>query len=553
MNNDAAASLDPQLNLASAWEVMADDYPERPALAHGAHVISYAQFDDRAARLAAAFGAAGVGRGAKVCQFQFNGNDYLEVSFAAFKCRAVPCNVNYRYLADELRYVLNNADAEVLVFDATLRELVDEVRRDAPTLKLLLQVNEPDNVPAWAIGYEDAIADNDPATRIERSNADEWFLYTGGTTGMPKAVMWEHGPFFGGMAATYKPYKLDYPRSLDEVRSHAAVIGSNGGEFRQLAAAPLMHGTSIIPAMTNLAHGGMVATLTNRHFDADELWRMVELHGLTMMTVVGDAFCRPMIDALQTKADAGGSYDLSSLRMIMSSGVMWSAPVKEQLLDHLDVLLVDSYGSSEAIGMAKQLHSKNKRRTTTAKFKLSGDSRVFTDDGREVAPGSGEIGRVAHGFPIPKGYFKDPEKTEATFPMIDGRRWSIPGDFATIEADGTLTLLGRGNVCINTGGEKVYPEEVEEVVKEHHAVVDCNCVGLPDERWGQAICAVIEVASGADVTDADLIAFTKTKLAGYKAPKRIVRVDTFERKSNGKPDYVWAKAAAEAALQPKND
>ncbi len=529
--------MEDTLNIGSAWEIAAEMVPDHPALAHGPEVRTWSDFEDRAGRIAAAMGAAGVGPGAKVAQVVFNGFEYLESTFAAFKVRAVPCNVNYRYREDELRYVIDNADAEVVFFDAEVIDRIDAVRGDLAKVKLFVLIGAGESVD-WAELYEDLIAGNDPAPPIERSKDDQWFLYTGGTTGMPKAVMWPHGDLFGSMQAAYGAFKIPYPRSLAEVREAIVTVTGRGHEVRQLAAAPLMHGTSMLPALGNLSSGGMVATLTNRSFDADELWALVAEHRLTQLTVVGDAFCRPMVEALERGVDA----DLGSLRAILSSGVMWSAPVKAQLLEHLDhVLLVDMLGSSEGPGMARQLSSNKARRDTTAKFSVGENTRVLLDDGTEVTPGSGEVGKVALGFPLPLGYYKDPEKTEATFPTLGGRRWSIPGDFATVEADGTLTLLGRGSVCINTGGEKVFPEEVEETLKEHPAIIDANVVGLDDPKWGQSVNAVV---SGA-VTSEEAIAWAKEKLAGYKAPKRVVVVDAFQRKANGKPDYVWARSVLE--------
>jgi fatty-acyl-CoA synthase len=357
--------------------------------------------------------------------------------------------------------------------------------------------------------------------------------------------MWDHRGLLGTMGATFKPLGHDVPTTVEDVAHIARDVVGRGAEVRQLAASPLMHGTAGVSSKATLTHGGMLATLSSRSLDADEVWRCVQDARITMLTIVGDVFSRPLIDALDVAAEAGRPYDLSSLRTIVSSGIMWSEQVKAALLAHHDVLLVDILGSSEGTGMARQVASRT-RRAATARFRLGEHSRVFTDDGREVAPGSGEVGRVALGFPIPLGYYKDPVKTEAAFPTIAGRRWSVPGDHATIEADGSIVLLGRGNACINTGGEKVYPEEVEEALKAHPAVVDANVVGLPDERWGQAVVAVVALAGGGvDVSAEDLVAHTRTLLAAYKAPKRVVFVDRVQRGANGKPDYRWAREVAE--------
>jgi fatty-acyl-CoA synthase len=546
MPADAPADLArADLNLATAWEAVADAIPQRTALWNGDVRRTWAELDDRAARLSAGLLAAGVTPGAKVALALYNGNEYVETEFAAFKARAVPCNVNYRYLAPEIRYVLDNADAEVVVYDATLRDRIDEVRGSLPGLRLLVEVRGGDDLPRWAIAYETLIASHEPAPRIERSGGDLWFLYTGGTTGNPKAVMWDHRGLLGTMVPTFKPLGHPVPTTAAEVGRVAREIAAQDAEVRQLAASPLMHGTAGVSSKATLTHGGLLATLTSHSFDADEVWRCVQDARITMLTIVGDVFSRPLLDALDAAERAGRPYDLRSLRTIVSSGIMWSEQVKAALLEHHDVMLVDILGSSEGTGMARQVASR-KRRAATARFELGEHSRVFTDDGREVRPGSGEVGRVALGFPIPLGYYKDPEKTDAAFPTIGGRRWSIPGDHATVEADGTIVLLGRGSACINTGGEKVYPEEVEEALKSHPAVVDANVVGLPDERWGQAVVAVVSRAEGSATGADELIAHTRTLLAAYKAPKRVVFVDRVQRGANGKPDYRWARDVATA-------
>ncbi len=532
------------LNLATAWEAVAATVPDHPAVAHGAQVWTWRAFDERAARLAAAFDAHGVRTGDKVGLFLYNGNQYLETEFAAFKVRAVPCNVNHRYLADELAYVLGNADAVALVYDHRLRAAVDAVRSRVPGVRLYVEVGggEP---PSWAEGYEPLLAEHRPMSPIERSGSDQWFLYTGGTTGWPKAVVWEHRALLGGMEATFRPLGVDVPTTVDEVVAIARAVAERGAEVRQLAASPLMHGTAGLTSKATLSHGGLVATMQATSLDAHELWRLVQRHRITQLTIVGDAFTRPMLAALDEADARGEPYDLSSLRNVVSSGVMWSEPMKQALLERHDMLLVDVLGSSEGSGMAKQLASR-KRKGATARFSLGEHTRVVTDDMRDVVAGSGEIGRIALGFPIPLGYYKDAVKTEATFPTIDGRRWSIPGDFATVEEDGTITLLGRGSACINTGGEKVFPEEVEEVLKTHPGVLDANVVGVADERWGQAVHAVVSVRAGSDATPASIAEHVRAHLAGYKVPKRIVSVDEVRRGANGKPDYAWARSVLES-------
>jgi 3-oxocholest-4-en-26-oate---CoA ligase len=532
------------VNFATIWEGIADVMPDEDATAHGTQSHDWATFEHRAARLAGALETAGVGTDDKVALFLFNGFEYEEAQFAAFKQRAVPCNVNYRYLADELAYLLDNADAKVLFFDVTLAERVAAVQDRCHQVDLWVQVGGGALIDG-AVAYDDLLAAHAPAERIPRSGDDLWFLYTGGTTGNPKAVMWPHDQMIANMVPHYRVLGRGIPESATEAVEAAVELHRRNRTTRLLAAAPLMHGTSGINALHTLTTAGLVATLAGRSFDADELWTTVAHHRLTMLTIVGEAFARPMLDALDRADAAGRPHDLSSVFQIISSGVMWSQESKMAFLDHKPMTLLDSLGSSESVGQAMQLTRKNEAVADTGRFSLGPTTQVITDDGRLVEPGSRDIGRLANRGPNPLGYYKDPAKTEETFPTINGIRWSIPGDYASVEADGTITLLGRGSVCINSGGEKIYPEEVEEAVKTHPAVMDCNVVGLPDDRWGQSVNAIVAIEAGIDVDDEEIIAHARTRIAAYKAPKRILRVDDFVRSPNGKSDYQWAKSAAE--------
>ncbi len=536
-----------QLDFATAWEAIADEIPEADALIQGDLRRSWAEYDDRAARLASALSEAGVGPRANVGLCLYNGPEYSEAQLAAFKIRATPFNVNYRYTPQELHSLLEGADTEALFFDASLAESIDAIRGDLPGIRLFVQVGGDGPPPEWAAGYEALIEGHAPAPRIRRSPDDLWMLFTGGTTGHPKGVLWPHGNMIQTMKATYRGLKQEVPRSIDELLASVRAIHDTKRVTRQLAAAPLMHGTSGISALTTHMTGGAVLTLEGHSFSAHALFECVERHRATHLTIVGDAFSRPMLEALDEARERGEPYDLSSIFLILSSGVMWSAPVKQALLGHNPRMrLLDSVGSSEGVGFAAKLEGDPKQ-TTTARFSLGEFTKVITDDGREVRPGSGERGRLALGGPLPIGYYKDPEKSEATWPTIDGRRYSIPGDFATVEADGTIVLLGRGSVCINSGGEKIYPEEVEEALKLEPAVVDCNVVGVPDERWGQAITAVVQLRDPS-VGDETLVRAVKSRLAAYKAPKHIVRVEKLLRGPNGKSDYRWASKVACEAL-----
>jgi 3-oxocholest-4-en-26-oate---CoA ligase len=540
------------MNLATVWEAVAATVPNAPALIHDGETVRWSEFEDRAARLASFLVDQGLTAGSKVALYLHNRPEYLESTFAAFKVRAATANVNYRYLEAELQHILDNSDAEVVVFAAEFADRLDVIREALPELRAALCVgaDETHPLPPWATDYEAAIATNEPMAPIERSGDDLWLLYTGGTTGLPKGVMWPHRSMLGACSATFSAIKSPVPTNVDQVVEVVRTFDERGKAIRLLPAAPLMHGTAALTSMGVLAAGGCVVTLPSRSFDARELCAAVQEHRVSQLTIVGDAFARPIIEALEDAAAAGEPYDMSSVKVILSSGVMWSQQTKEALHQWCGAALADALGSSEGIGFANSV-ARPGAATTTARFSLGEDARVIDDDDVDVVPGSGQRGLLAVGGPIPIGYYKDPEKTAATFRTIDGRVWSVPGDYATVEADGTVRLLGRGSACINTAGEKVYPEEVEETLKLHPAVTDANVVGVADEKWGQSVVAVVSLALPADGSalpdDAALIAHTKTHLSGYKCPKRVVVVDEVRRGPNGKPDYRWAADVVAAA------
>lgn len=540
------------MNFADMWEAVAARRPDVPAQIHGDAVTTFRDFEARAARIAGALGSWGLGLDSKVALYLFNCNEYLETVFAAMKVRAVPVNVNYRYLADELHYLLENSDAEVVVYHGALAERVAAVRDRLPRLRAFVQVETApeDRVPLLpgALSYEDAVHSHDPAPRLERSAEDRIFLYTGGTTGLPKGVMWSHRALYAQLSASYLPLGTPVPATLEEVAAAPDRLDAIGAGGPGLAAAPLMHGMAWFSSMGRLLVGGTVVSLTNRSFDAHEFWRAVVRHRIAAATIVGDAFARPLVAALEEAERRGEPYDVSSLKMIVSGGVMWTPPWKQPFLDRGVAMLIDGLGASEATG-AGMMISVPGQDLSTARFQLGADARVVTEDGRDVRPGSGEVGVIAiGGGALPDGYYKDEGKSAVTFRTIDGKRYAIPGDFATVEADGTITLLGRGSVCINTGGEKVFPEEVEEAIKLHDAVEDCTVVGVPDERWGQAITAVVQCAAGRSVEPRALVEHARSRLAAYKAPKHVVLVDRIVRSPAGKADYRWALDRAKAAL-----
>jgi fatty-acyl-CoA synthase len=380
--------------------------------------------------------------------------------------------------------------------------------------------------------------------RIERSGDDLYILYTGGTTGMPKGVMWRNEDLYETLVpAVLGLAGVTPPTSPEGLADVVAEVAAAGRTPVHLPASPLMHGTGFMSSLQALTAGGALVTLESRSFDAHELWKAVEREHVTQMAIVGDAFGKPMVRALEEAETDNAPYDLTSLGLIISSGVMWTAPVKEALMTRAGCICLDSLGSSEGVGFAQQISAPGVE-ATTAKFSIGANCKVLTEDGREVAPGSDERGLLALGGPIPLGYYKDPEKSAGTFKVFAGKRYSIPGDWARVAADGTIELLGRGSVSINSGGEKVFPEEVEEILKTHPAVHDSVVVGLPDEKFGEAITAVVEPMPGAELDEDDLIAHVKGKLASFKAPKTIVAIDTIGRAPNGKVDYKRMKGYA---------
>ena len=534
-------------NFADMWEHHADRFPDAVVQVSGDRVFTWSEFDRRADGIAATFLAAGVEHQDKVAHYLYNGPEYLESMFGLYKAALVPVNTNYRYTDDEIVYLWENADAVGVIFHATFTERCAALRERIPAIRTWIRVDDGSGpCPSWAIDYETAAAA--ATARVSapwgRSPDDLYMLYTGGTTGMPKGVMWREDDVIGSLdAASRQP--LPAVPGWDALDARVSKPGP-----RNLPAAPLMHGTGAFNAMWNLCLAGAVVTMTGRKFDAVELLDTVQQHRVNSMSIVGDAFAKPILRALDAEPDR---WDFSSMRVIVSSGVMWSSETKAGLLRHNPrLIMVDSLGSSEAIGMANNTTTADGAGETaqkTGRFVLTAHTKVLTDDGREVTPGSGERGRVALRGRTPIGYYKDPEKSASTFVTFEGVRWSIPGDFAEVEADGTVKLLGRGSQCINTGGEKVYPEEVEEALKLHPTVADAAVVGLPDERFGEAITALVEPTDGATIDEAALIAHVRTILAAYKAPKRVIPVDTIGRAANGKLDYKALKSHAEFALR----
>ena len=533
---------------ADVYEGIAAKIPDHPCQMQGDRVITWGEFNRRAGALTLDMLAAGLMHQSKVAAYLYNCPEYLETYVAAFKGGFVPVNTNYRYGPEEVTYLFDNAQAEAVVFHSAFAPLVDQVRANLPLVKRWYCVVDPgDVVPEWATDYNAVVAGDAPL-RVEgpwgRSGDDLLFLYTGGTTGMPKGVMWRQDDLFNVVGAGGN-VALGIPPA-SSVEELVERVDPNARGLVVLSACPLMHGTGQFTSLIALNLGGSAATLPSRSFDVSELLANVEKHRVQTLVIVGQAFAGPILEHLNTNPNR---YDLSSLIMITSSGVMWSQENKDGLLAHLPhVMLFDSFGSSEAVGMGGSISRAGEAATRTATFALGPTCAVFTEDGRRVTPGSGERGLVAVGGFIPLGYFRDEAKTAQTFRIFEGQRWSVPGDWAEIAADGSLILLGRGSVCINTGGEKVFPEEVEEALKKHASVRDAVAVGIPDDRFGETICAVVEAEPGHTPDLATLSEHVKAHLAAYKAPRHLVPIDTIGRAPNGKVDYKRLKAHALAAL-----
>lgn len=519
-------------NIADIFETVAAVLPNKPAQIHGDRVFDWRTFDNRANAMACAFLDAGLSHQSKVSVMLSNCPEYLETYYAAFKASLIPVNTNYRYGSQELLYLWGNSDTEAVVFHARYTDIIASIRTKLPLVKRWFVVSDNCPEPEWATPYKPEPSAERPAPPWARSGDDLLFLYTGGTTGIPKGVMWRQDDLFQALGGGSNRFSNIVPiTSLDDLANRL----SSGDENPNIPACPLMHGTGQFGAFMAMWNGRTIICLQNHRFDSAELWNLVDRHRVATISIVGDAFSKPMLEHLKTNHH---NYDLSCIEVIVSSGTMWSKSVKDELLPYLpQAFLVDSLGSSEAVGLGSSITTANES-IDTAKFTPGENMQVITEDNKILTSGSNEIGMVAiKGF-LPLGYYKDADKTARTFRTVAGVRYSFPGDFARVEDDSSITLLGRGSLCINTGGEKVFPEEVEEILKLHPNVVDSMCIGLPDKRFGQAICAVIE-RENHDLSIAldELQQLVKKHLASFKMPRYLRIVKDIGRAPNGKADY----------------
>jgi fatty-acyl-CoA synthase len=542
--------MDTCLNLAHIHEAIAAVVPDRECLVFRDLRLSWAQVTERTRRLAAVLRAHGLGCHSPraslrnwesgqdhVALLLYNGNEYLEGMLGAYKARTAPFNVNYRYVEEELLHLFDNADARAVIYHASFAATLERLRERLPKLRLWLQVADESGEPLLpgALDYEAALAAASPEPPRDVSQDDLYILYTGGTTGMPKGVLWRQEDIYRAALSGLFP-----KQSVEEI-----TLRAKEPPLRALAAPPFMHGAAHWAAFSFWNAGGTVVVQSRpRHLDPHDLWSSVEREKVNVMTIVGDAFGRPLLDQLAKQA-----YDLSSLRMLTSGGAILTAALKREFLERLPGLhILDALGSSESGAQASQMTAAGGK-ASTGDFAFAAGNLVLKEDLSGVlAPGSAESGWLAREGVIPLGYYKDAEKTERTFPVIAGRRYAVPGDRARIEADGTLRLLGRDSVTINTGGEKVFAEEVEQALKHHPAIYDAVVVGTKHERFGQQVTAIVRLRQGASVTADELRDAAREHLAPFKLPRAVLFVDEIVRSPSGKADYRWAKATAEKKL-----
>ncbi len=538
-------------NFATVLETVADVRADRTAITHGERSVTWQQLDERAARLAGFLAGRGVGAEDRVAVALYNGIEYLESVFAILKLRAIPVNVNYRYQPGEMRHLFDDARVTAVVFDVSLAARVAAAqsggRAGAPGVHTLVQVGDAAAPPGTTVSaYEQVIGGTAPLPRAARG-VDHWLMYTGGTTGKPKGVLVSHAWLYPVTSANgFTLIGEPVPDSLDALRATTERLSQRGDAIVCLPAPPLMHATGMYTSLGALLASGRVVYLTERSYDADELARTVAAQHVDTVSIVGDVFALPLADALDRAALDGHPYDISSLRRILSVGVTWSADVKRRLLAHGDFVCRDLVAASEG-GPFAVSETRRGDNAITSRFTLIPGARVIDESGRDVVPGSGQVGVLAAPADDEIGYLGDAAKTAETFRTLGGRRWVVPGDLASIAADGSITFHGRGSRVINTGGEKVFAEEVEQVLIEHPGVRDALVVGLPDPRWGHRVTAVVAPAGDGELTEDALVAHVAGRLADYKKPRGVVFVAEVRRSPSGKADLRWAQAVAAAA------
>ena len=538
-------------NFATVLETVADVRADHTAVTHGDRSVTWRQLDDRSSRLAGFLAGRGIGADARVAIALYNGIEYLESVFAILKLRAIPVNVNYRYQSDEMRHLFDDAQVSALIFDASLTERVVAAQAGAqarpPTVHTLVRVGDAAAPPGTPVSvYEQVIGGTEPLPRAARE-AGGWLMYTGGTTGRPKGVLVSHAWLYPVVSANgFVLIGEKVPDSLDALRATTERLSARGDAIVCLPAPPLMHATGMYTSLGALLASGRVVYLTQRSYDADELARTVPAQHVDTVSIVGDVFALPLADALDRAVRDGNPYDVSSLRRILSVGVTWSADVKRRLLAHGDFVCRDLVAASEG-GPFAISETRRGDSAITSRFTLMPGARVIDDSGRDVIPGSGQVGALVAPTDDEIAYLGDAAKTAETFRTFGGRRWVMTGDLASVAADGSVTFHGRGSRIINTGGEKVFAEEVEQVLIEHPGVRDALVVGVSDPRWGHRVTAVVAPEGDPGPAADALVAHVAGRLADYKKPRAIVFVPEIRRSPSGKADLRWAQAAATSA------
>jgi acyl-CoA synthetase (AMP-forming)/AMP-acid ligase II len=540
-------------NFADLFELAADKVPDRLALVDARREVTYRELDERTTRLAKTLADLGVKAGDHVGILATNCIEWVEAFFAIYKIRATAVNINFRYVEEELRYLFDNSDVVACFYQREYGPLVAASRAAQPLLQHFIRIewndSDADDTALDPIEFEAAVAAGSPARDFEeRSDDDIYLLYTGGTTGMPKGVMWRQEDVYFALAGGIDVFTNE--RVAGPTAASDAIDPSQPKGLMSIILPPLMHGAGQFSVCRTLFEGN--SAVMPARFEPEDVWRTVEKYGVNVMQVTGDAMARPLADTLER---LHGELDVSTLFSFASTAAIFSQTVKEQLQELLPehTMMLDSVGSSET-GMngIRMVQKGDAPKDGITSVQAARDSVVLDDAFEEVEPGSGKVGLLARGGNIPLGYYNDPVKTAETF-VTDprGRRWSIPGDFARVEADGRITLLGRGSVSINSGGEKIYPEEVEGALKDHPDVYDVLVVGVPDDRWGERVCALLQARPGHQPELEALREHCRTRIAGYKIPRQLLLVDEVPRLPNGKPDYRSAKEQArERAREP---
>jgi acyl-CoA synthetase (AMP-forming)/AMP-acid ligase II len=530
-------------NIADLFEHTADAVPDRIALIDRDARLSFAELEERANRIAHALADRGVGVGDHVGIYAQNSHEWIEAMYGAFKIRAIPININFRYVKDELSYLLGNADCVACIFDRQYAPRLEAVLDDAPTVKTFIYIDDGTDTPLGALpaeSYDDVCAGASPGRGFsERTPDDLYVLYTGGTTGMPKGVMWRQEDVYMALGQGIDSLTGERVQSDMDMANKAKDVDP----LIFLIIPPMMHGAAQWGTMSQMLQGNTIVLLPK--FSAEDTWQIIDDHKINSMLITGDAMGRPMIEHLIDHRD---DYDVSAVVSVSSSAAIFSPTVKDQFLEVFpNLIITDSIGSSESGFNGLRMVGKGDTQMKGGGPSVTpGPDVVVLDETFEViARDSDEVGKLARGGNIPLGYYKDEKKTAETFVIAsDGTRYAVAGDWAKWEDDGTLTLLGRGSTTINSGGEKIHPEEVEQAIKDHPAVYDCVVVGVPDERWGQTVAAVVQFREGQSAEVEQLADHARSFVAGYKVPRELHVVDVMQRSPSGKPDYPWATKLA---------